>query len=211
MGRQVILYVRARFGRGTVQEILPYRKGSKKVRMLCDCGKEYITYSPALYAGECRSCGCLQRERVLKHGHTVGEHSVLYSRWKLMTARCHNPKNKSYKNYGGRGIQVCDRWRADFLNFLEDMGTPAPGLELDRIDNNGNYCKENCRWVSRTQQARNTRKNHRFTLGDRLLLLSEAAEEFGILLNTLSTRIYAQGLSLEEALTKPVRPIRRKK
>ena len=123
-----------------------------------------------------------------------------------MLARCYNPKNQSFKNYGGRGIEVCKEWRDSFDTFERDMGRPEKAMEIDRIDNFGHYCKENCRWATKKQQGRNRRNNHRYTLGDRLLTLSEAAEEFGWVLSSLQSRIQLQGLTLEEALNKPYKP-----
>lgn len=84
----------------------------------------------------------------------------MHSSWVGMWQRCTNPNNAAWKYYGGRGIAVCERWR-DFENFLEDMGEKPPGLSLDRVDVNGNYCKENCRWATRAQQSQNRRPRNR--------------------------------------------------
>lgn len=122
--------------------------------------------------------------------------------WQNMKSRCYNPNVPCYPNYGGRGVYVCDRWRESFEAFWADMGESyAPGLELDRIDNDGPYCPENCRWVSREKQARNKRTSHKINTPWGLLCLTDAAKASGVSLSTIKKRI-KQGVPEEKLLEK---------
>jgi len=125
----------------------------------CDCGKVTYVLGGNLRSGRQKSCGCLDYERKVKHGNTSGsKETPEYRAWKNMKKRCYNTKDKYYQDYGGRGIKVCDRWLHSFENFLEDMGKrPSPKHSLDRIDYNGDYSPENCRWVTASEQIINQR------------------------------------------------------
>lgn len=132
----------------------------------CDCGNTVITSGSAMRKGHTKSCGCLQKEvakTVMSKTmtkHKLTEHP-LYEIWGSIIKRCTNPNCSAYKNYGGRGIFICDKWRNSFKSFYDDMiDGYSPELELDRIDNNDGYYKENCRWVSKQTNARNKRTNH---------------------------------------------------
>jgi hypothetical protein len=125
----------------------------------------------------------------------------LYNRWKDLKKRCYNPRSKSYHNYGGRGIKVCDRWRVSFSNFLSDMGDSfTPGKTIDRIDNDGDYCKENCRWATPVEQCGNTRKNRIVVVGGSGVHLSELGRRSGIPWQTIASRLN-RGMSPEDAVS----------
>lgn len=106
-----------------------------------------------------------------------------------MKRRCENPNVPEFKNYGGRGITLCDRWR-DFANFLADMGPCPKGMSLDRIDNDGPYGPENCRWATRVQQARNMRGNRLIVMGGKRLSIAAACEAANLPVSTVATRMY---------------------
>lgn len=127
------------------------KQGQAKWLYRCICGKEKVAAGGDIRNGRITSCGCRASR---KKGALATEHP-LYSTWKNMKCRCFNPKTPEYKNYGGRGVTVCERW-LDFWTFAADMG-PKPGKKysLDRINNDGDYCPENCKWSTYTEQSRN--------------------------------------------------------
>lgn len=142
------------------------------------------------------------------HGHRrrIGTgYTPEYRAWSCMKVRCENRGHDSYPRYGGRGIVVCKRWRHDFLAFLADMGPrPSPVHSLDRKNNDGPYCKSNCRWATREQQMANRGDAVRLTFRGRTLSIAEWARELGILRNTLWRRITHSKWDVARALTTPV-------
>lgn len=127
----------------------------------------------------------------------------IHNLWWGMIMRCEHESCTSYRDYGGRGIYVCDRWKT-FENFYADMGERPDGLTLDRIDNDGPYSPENCRWTSWSEQARNQRRRVEYTAFGKSLLVVEWAELTGIPYNTLHARINKLGWPVEKALSQPV-------
>lgn len=157
-----------RFGRLTAKEYAFTEKGKSSTwRCLCDCGKETLVVLTSLKNGNTQSCGCLKIERtkakVAKHKKS---HSSEYHAWGNMIQRCSNSNHPEYKNYGARGIMVCEEWRSSFERFFEDMGEkPSPKFSLDRINNEKGYFKENCRWTDASTQATNQREKENKTTG----------------------------------------------
>ena len=157
------------FGRLTVIEFLHTEKCNGGTRAIwkcqCQCGNTIVVSRGTLRSGNTKSCGCIRKERNnhFKHGHALQSGvSVEYNSWRGMRERCYDKRHKAYKNYGGRGIIVCLRWLNSFPNFLTDMGLkPSPELTLDRIDNDGIYEPNNCKWSTRTEQTHNRRKPKR--------------------------------------------------
>ncbi len=179
--------------------------GRRHIWCSCKCGNRKLVQPCNLWRGFVLSCGCLPRQIVLERNQRLATHrqsnTPEFRAWQGLLTRCYAPTNKYFPRYGGRGIAVCERWRESFENFLADMGPrPGPRHSIDRYpDNNGPYCKENCRWATYTQQLRNTRQNHLLTINGETGCVSEWAELRGIPSATVFSRL-ARGLSPEEAL-----------
>lgn len=166
----------------------------------CVCGPTLLVRDDKLKSGHTQSCGCLTRD--VKHGHAVGEtRSPEHRCWTNMLSRCRNPRHRSFPDYGGRGIGVCERWLS-FENFLADVGyRPSPGLSIERVNNERGYELGNVVWATRLDQQRNTRKTSLVTVADHTMSLSEACAAAGIIKATVYSRL-RRGWGIEDALTK---------
>lgn len=172
---------------------------------LCVCGDVRIVQTSALKRSV-RSCGCLRSEMTSNRRRTHGKsRTVEYEAWKNMRKRCYNPQATQYKDWGGRGIKVCVRWQV-FEAFLEDVGPrPSPQHSIDRIDVDGDYCPENCRWATRREQANNMRHNRRLSAFGRTQTLSQWATEIGIPDYCVRLRIDRYNWSVERSLSTPLK------
>ena len=177
--------------------------GSPNVMWLCkcDCGKEIISEPKPIKLGYTKSCGCYSAERKVKHGMTK---TRMYKIWSCMRNRCYRKTDISYKRYGGRGITVCDEWRNSFENFRDWACGHGykEDLTLDRIDVNGKYEPNNCRWADMKTQCNNRQNNIRYECNGKNLTLSEWEEITGNSYGAMKERI-KKGWDIESALFAP--------
>ena len=182
------------FGRWTVVKEIEPRSHPRCFECLCKCGQIRILRLADMRRRKTSSCGCLNRDLLVARSTIHGaarqdQRMPEYSVWSSIIVRCENAKRLSWKNYGGRGIQVCERWRNSFPAFLEDMGPkPTSQHSIDRIDNNGNYEPTNCRWATQTEQSRNTRRNVWVTYKGRMMILADAIAASGMKVRTIYSR-----------------------
>ena len=179
----------------------------------CDCGNTKVIRGSKLKSGEIKSCGCAQHvfteerckhisESKVKHGLSGDR---LYYIYNNMIRRCYDKSSAKYQNYGGRGITVCDEWRNDkqtFFGWAFNNGY-SEDLTIDRIDVNGNYCPENCRWSTQKDQANNRTSNHFITFNGETHTIAEWSDITGIQIQTIHKRLSC-GWDIEKALTTPV-------
>lgn len=202
-----------RFGRLVVIGDAPNRcSRGRSYRMLecvCDCGSTKITYAQSLKSGETTSCGCFAKEEIGRRNRTHHmSKTTEYDVWHALMKRARGTCDRS--RYAERGIGVCERWNR-FENFFEDMGPrPSKDHSIDRKDNDGPYCKENCRWATRKQQARNKQRTLYAVFEGVKTPLSELSERHGLNHSAVRGRMRL-GWSVERALTTPIAIQRPKK
>lgn len=208
----MIVEIGNKFGKLTVIDLVVKHDNRQKRRYAqcqCDCGSQPILVRidslckpDTSSRGPARSCGCLQREKVTKHG--VWNHP-LYRVWKSMMERCYDQNSDRYYRYGKRGIIVCDNWH-DVHNFIAEMSNGYQAhLQIDRIDNDKGYSKENCRWATRLEQAQSRSNTIAITFNGKTMSMKQWAKHIGITYGTLVERIRVLNWPIEKALTEPPR------
>jgi len=175
---------------------------------LCECGNEKKIGANEVVSKNTKSCGCLAKEILDDHNNTQGTHKMtnsrIYNIWRLMRQRCYKNYNVNYKNYGDRGIKICDEWLTNFVNFYNwaIQNGYRDDLEIDRINVNGNYEPSNCRWADHLTQGNNRRTNHIITINGVTKTASEWGREYGLNSKTILYRLKI-GWKNEELLSKP--------
>jgi hypothetical protein len=206
MGKEIKVNNGDKYGSLTIiKEIDPVIYSNKKFRRFlckCECGNIKPFLLNHLRTGNSKSCGCLSGRIT----HNLSTSSRFYETWRSMKQRCYYKKHRNYKYYGARGIKVCKEWLS-FKNFHEwaEKNCSHEGLTLDRIDVNDNYCPKNCKWSTRIEQSRNTRRNVFISYNGVSKCISEWAKELNINPTTLWYRIVKYKWSIEKALNTPLR------
>lgn len=193
---------------------MPNDKNHSYWECKCDCGNTVIVRRDSLKNGHAKSCGCYLQERY-KDGHlkTHGEKCMkLYKAWQSIKQRCKNPKSESYNNYGGRGITICDEWENDYLAFKKwsmangfDPNAKGHELSIDRINVDGNYEPNNCRWVGHVVQNYNKRCTVKVDIYGKLMTLKDISDEYDIPISRVRKRYYRYkkgAISIEDLLNK---------
>lgn len=173
---------------------------------LCDCGNTKTITNSDLKKGHCLSCGCMKKEYIRKANIKHGEKGTrLYNIWQSMKQRCLLPTNANYKYYGQRGICVCSEW-LDYINFAQWARNNGyqDDLTIERIDVDGNYCPENCKWATIQEQNNNKTTTHNISYNGETHTLKQWSKILNISYSTLERRLHILGWSVEDALTKPV-------
>ena len=193
-----------KFGKLTALYALPRdRSTSRRWLFYCDCGNEVVRIASAMQKDPEANCGCdMAKRRHVPKTHGMSYHPA-YRVWRSMNDRCRLPTHQAWRNYGARGIKVCERWEHSFENFWADMGpTYAKGLELDREDNDAGYSPENCRWITRQENSNNRRANVWIETPRGPMTVGQASTAFGIGKTTILYRL-RNGWPMDKLLIAP--------
>lgn len=184
-----------------------YSKGTHDTwwRCRCDCGNLTSVRSSHLYHGRAQSCGCIRTERLIKMHYKHGQSGTsIHNVWMSMHERCKNPNSTVYDRYGGRGIKVCDEWRefTPFFYWAKSNGY-REGMTIDRINNDGNYSPDNCRWVDMKAQCRNRSNTYYVCFRGEMIPLISLCDKYNISYQTARQRIKKLHWNVEDAVTIP--------
>ena len=195
-----------RFGRLVVVRKVDNIKSRSAYLCRCDCGADKAIPAAYLRHGGVKSCGCLRNEASsargkLRYSDSSRRNMSMYKRWVSVIQRCENPNNPFFKNYGARGIRMCEQWRSDFDLFLADMGDPPTQKHtIERIDNNGPYSPQNCKWALRSTQLRNRRNNITICIGGEKRIAKDWAAMLGVPYQRLTYAYRTKGICAAEAI-----------
>lgn len=187
-------------------KVRPNGSNESWVEVSCQCGNRKIIRRAKFLSLATKSCGCMS-SKIADHVTTHGQsRTTEYKSWLNMKRRCYEVTNNRYHRYGGRGIKVCEEWRNSFENLIADMGQkPTPKHQLERVDNDGDYCKSNCKWIPNNEQWKNKSTTRSVIYQGLEMPMMELEPICGIAYKTLWNRIMKQGLSIEEAMNKPIK------
>lgn len=198
--RRLRHFAGTKYGMLTLLHLVERKLGGNKWLVRCDCGTEKVMYARDVCSGHTQSCGCTSNarraEKHITHGLTETRE---YSTWCHILGRCNNPTDHKYSIYGGRGIKVCERWQLSFVNFLEDMGAAPVGHSIDRINNDGNYEPNNCRWANAKTQASNRRNVKKVLVFGNEMIAADAERFFGLHYYSIRQRANDLNETLQEA------------
>lgn len=191
-----------RFGKLVVLEVAFHQNGYVYWKCQCDCGNTACVRAANLKSGAVKSCGCLLHKPAYNRRHNMARTS-LYNKWNGIKNRCCNPNSAAYKNYGGRGIKMCDEWRNApdrFFDWSKQSGY-NDNLSIERIDVNGDYTPENCTWIPKPDQAKNRRSNYSITYNGKTQNLQQWCDELGLDYKLIHNRLSKLKWSFERAIT----------
>lgn len=195
-----------RYSKLTVIERAENAKGGIPVwKCLCDCGNVTLVRGQNLKSGAVKSCGCLKHKPAHNRTHNLSK-NPLYQRWNQIKMRCYNLSCDSYMNYGGRGIKMCEEWKTSveaFVKWANENGYKKD-LTIERINNNGDYCPENCKWIPKKEQPNNRRCCYSINYNNKTQNLAQWCKELGLNYKFIHNRIHKCGWSFEKAISVPV-------